>query len=517
MKKVFALLAVIAVICGSAPAYAIPANAIEAATMNEYYQQQEEQFPDPDARYSEVTEDDLVFRLYDDYAVLAECKDTDVTEVAIPGEVQGLPVVGITGTPFYYCEGLTTIILPDSLQYFDWFDMTSTTSGSSEDSLPSVSKVIVSETNPYFTLSEGILYSKDMSTVIGCPPAMDMSELKIPAQAERIGDYAFYACYKLEKAVIPSTIKHINNGAFLACINLKTVEIPESITSLSGDVFFLCQSLSEVVFHGDIEKIGFDAFKECTALTDFAIPDTVTYIGADAFEDSGCIENRNGVHYVGDWVVGSDTDIREAVITEGTVGIAEMSFFMRDQLELLDIPESVKYIGDLLFPTLSGSRTLAEIHYRSHTLGEKALTSVRSAADFYIYDPECEIYDSEKTIPATYKLTPFDDAQTGNVVIHGYENSTAQAYAEKYDREFEAIVDNTLIGDVNKDGVFDVADLVLVQKWLLGDGDTELADWKAADFCADDRLDAFDMCLMRQKLVVSEEDALDDVLGADVK
>lgn len=56
-------------------------------------------------------------------------------------------------------------------------------------------------------------------------------------------------------------------------------------------------------------------------------------------------------------------------------------------------------------------------------------------------------------------------------------------------------------GDINADGRLDVADLVLLNKWLLGAHDTQLPDWKAGDLCDDGRLDAFDLVLMRQELV----------------
>ena len=58
-------------------------------------------------------------------------------------------------------------------------------------------------------------------------------------------------------------------------------------------------------------------------------------------------------------------------------------------------------------------------------------------------------------------------------------------------------------GDVNADGEFNVSDAVLLQKWLSGDKNTKLADWKAADLCEDNRLDVFDLCLMRRKLIYS--------------
>lgn len=63
-------------------------------------------------------------------------------------------------------------------------------------------------------------------------------------------------------------------------------------------------------------------------------------------------------------------------------------------------------------------------------------------------------------------------------------------------------------GDVNGDGEFNTSDLVLLQKWLLAVPDTELANWKAGDLCKDDRLDVFDMAMMRQQLVQPKEEPI---------
>lgn len=58
------------------------------------------------------------------------------------------------------------------------------------------------------------------------------------------------------------------------------------------------------------------------------------------------------------------------------------------------------------------------------------------------------------------------------------------------------------LGDVNKDGEFNIADLVTMQKYLLGAG--SLDDWQFGDLTGDERLDVFDMVLMRRQLVGSE-------------
>lgn len=56
-------------------------------------------------------------------------------------------------------------------------------------------------------------------------------------------------------------------------------------------------------------------------------------------------------------------------------------------------------------------------------------------------------------------------------------------------------------GDVNADGMFDIADVVLLQKWILAMPDARLADWKAGDLCEDGCLDVFDLSLMKRMLI----------------
>ncbi|MDE7094742.1 MAG: dockerin type I repeat-containing protein, partial [Oscillospiraceae bacterium] len=59
-----------------------------------------------------------------------------------------------------------------------------------------------------------------------------------------------------------------------------------------------------------------------------------------------------------------------------------------------------------------------------------------------------------------------------------------------------------VLGDCNADGEFSVADVVLLQKWLLKK-EKSMPDWKAADLCEDDRLNIFDLCMMKQMLLNS--------------
>lgn len=54
-------------------------------------------------------------------------------------------------------------------------------------------------------------------------------------------------------------------------------------------------------------------------------------------------------------------------------------------------------------------------------------------------------------------------------------------------------------GDINGDNLFNVADAVTLQRWLLND-ETIIADWQSGDLYTDGILNVFDLCIMKQKL-----------------
>lgn len=60
---------------------------------------------------------------------------------------------------------------------------------------------------------------------------------------------------------------------------------------------------------------------------------------------------------------------------------------------------------------------------------------------------------------------------------------------------------DSLAGDVDLNGKFDLTDLIAVQKYLLAIPDQKLAAWEHADFCADGVLDGFDLAAMKRALL----------------
>ena len=83
----------------------------------------------------------------------------------------------------------------------------------------------------------------------------------------------------------------------------------------------------------------------------------------------------------------------------------------------------------------------------------------------------------------------------------GSNASLAWLVSFMQDEASDIVVKPSATGDVNSDGEFTMADLVLLRKWLLAVPDTKLANWKAADFSNDGKLDIFDLCLMKDEII----------------
>ena len=90
---------------------------------------------------------------------------------------------------------------------------------------------------------------------------------------------------------------------------------------------------------------------------------------------------------------------------------------------------------------------------------------------------------------------------SGGKITEGDINSTDIKIKVDSDTVIEAVYKTDVRGDVNADGNFNVADLILLQKWMLGNKETQLADWEKGDLCQDGVLNVFDIVCMRRELL----------------
>ena len=151
----------------------------------------------------------------------------------------------------------------------------------------------------------------------------------IPEGIISIGDYAFENCKNLEHIVLPQSLKSIDRGAFRHCENLKSVVLPSTVTSLSVETFACCYSFESIDL-SHIRAIGKYVFAECESLVDITVGDSIEKISTTTFRDSGYYKHhanwKDGLLYLGKWVIGCNGSVDEYVIRSGTVGIASDVF-----------------------------------------------------------------------------------------------------------------------------------------------------------------------------------------------
>ena len=97
----------------------------------------------------------------------------------------------------------------------------------------------------------------------------------------------------------------------------------------------------------------------------------------------------------------------------------------------------------------------------------------------------------------------FDSSKTGTYDVKiSLTDEACQKWWYCYPAKISVtVLDKIVEGDVNADGKFDISDVVLLQKWLLGVSDVTLPNWKAGDLCEDGKLNVLDLCMMKRKLV----------------
>lgn len=114
-------------------------------------------------------------------------------------------------------------------------------------------------------------------------------------------------------------------------------------------------------------------------------------------------------------------------------------------------------------------------------------------------------YDCSDACPVSRGKMVFSSTMNGGYDLYYYDGSRLSPITElnsdKNELGADFFVFDSVMGDVNGDGEFGIADLILFQKWLLASPDAKLENWQNVDLCKDGRLNVFDLCLMRRELV----------------
>ena len=211
----------------------------------------------------------------------------------------------------FRCGGFTGgLTLPEGLKsigvgaFMGWSSLTSVTIPRSVTSIDSsafsfcenMENIFVAEGNTGYTSVNGVLFNKNITTLVTYPTGKKGTTYQIPEGVTEISVYSFGGCNNLTGVTIPEGVTVIGGVAFLNCSNLTSVTIPESVTEIGMGAFNSCLSLTSITIPKGVTYIDEFTFNECHSLTSVVIPRSVTRIGSSAF--SGC-DGLKDVYYAG--------------------------------------------------------------------------------------------------------------------------------------------------------------------------------------------------------------------------
>lgn len=114
----------------------------------------------------------------------------------------------------------------------------------------------------------------------------NLTSVNIPEGVTRIETRAFYGCGNLTSISIPSSVNYIGDGAFQSCSGLTSISVPNLVTEINEEVFKGCSGLISANIGENTTIIKNKAFEGCSNLSSFTIPNSVNEIGSWAF--NGC-------------------------------------------------------------------------------------------------------------------------------------------------------------------------------------------------------------------------------------
>lgn len=362
------------------------------------------------------TDEVLTYSYVDGGVSIVDC-DEGITELTIPEDVGGYPIVAIGDEAFANCSNLKSLTIQASVKTIGVNAFTNCTALTAITLPESVTKLgdaafyncsALAEVNlsdnitemglycfAYCFSLEEIVLPDLLKTLPGYCFYYDfaLTDVTLNEGLEAIDTLAFVGCYVMEKVHIPASVTEIAPLAFLACAKLgaitvaegnetycateegvlmnidrtelllypagnpaTTYTVPDTVTAISYYAVSGAVNLQEVVLPDSVTAIREGAFSDCLALTTINIPDGVTAIENSVFADCEALTGftiPGQITSIGEYAFFCCSSLTEIVIPEKVTSIGAYAFCGCGGVEEVTVPETVTAIGDYAFGYLT--------------------------------------------------------------------------------------------------------------------------------------------------------------------
>ena len=207
-------------------------------------------------------------------AITGYTDKTTVTELTVPDEIDGVPVVRIEDFGICNAESLKKIVIGKNVASIGGWAMTNN---------QHLTAFEVDPANEYFKSVDGVLFSKDGKTLYYYPCGRninfdkygrteDTTEYRIPDGVETVATKAFYKCYYVDVTYIPDSVTRIEEKAFHRASALTGLMLPARLEYIGKDAFAYAFGASDekekldITIPATIKEIGEYAFFNCDGI-----------------------------------------------------------------------------------------------------------------------------------------------------------------------------------------------------------------------------------------------------------
>lgn len=210
---------------------------------------------------------------------------------------QGLKMVG----GFNSCPNLTGLVLPEGLEEISSRAFCGCTS-ITHIRIPSSVEVLwgdsfagcniqgfeVAENNPFLTAVDGVVFTKDLSTLVAFPSAYPEREFVVPETTKTIGEGAFMDS-KIEHILLPKTINSIGREAFCGS-SIRSIDIPDSVGRIEERALAYCENLTSIRLPNGLKRMSANMTVFCNSLKELEVPSSVKDVDYSNFIWSPSLE-----------------------------------------------------------------------------------------------------------------------------------------------------------------------------------------------------------------------------------
>lgn len=240
---------------------------------------------------------------------------------------------------FDHCESLETITLPDNARF----------SPDAFYGCSSLKEIIISENNTYYKNIDGVIYSRDMTTLHRSVPQSGIKELIVPDTVKTISRYAFNNS-DIEKIILPNGLTTIKDSSFSESA-IKSIIIPDTVTIIGSSAFYKCKNLTEIILPKNLTTLGEFTFYECSALKKITLPEGITTLATAIFSQCTSlqtIENIENITYFANSALFSCSSLVIPKLSDDLTYIGNYAFYRSASIPST-LPSKLEYIGENAF------------------------------------------------------------------------------------------------------------------------------------------------------------------------